>query len=327
MTERTTCAFPLVSIVMPVFNGSDYLEEAIRSALGQSYSNLEVLVVNDGSTDEGKTRAVAASFGDAIRYLDKPNGGVASALNLAIGSARGSLISWLSHDDVYLPDKIRGQVAAFQAQQDTRCVVFCDEETIDARGNLIDGVSRQTGFDSTRLAYSLLRERSIGGCALLIPKAAFAECGGFDESLKTVQDYHMWYRLIAAGYAFVRLERVLVRRRVHGEQGSRRQLEEFRREKDWLFCWAADALPVDLICDGFEDPARALLELAFAYKCEGLPQAFKRFRQLAVRRLRQARLSTLGLLVTITLWSRSWASAARRARRSAARLKSRASRG
>ena len=94
---------PLVSIVIPVYNGASYLREAIDSALAQTYSDVEVIVVNDGSTDGGKTRDIASSFGDRIRYIEKVNGGVATALNLGIREMCGKFFSWLSHDDVYLP--------------------------------------------------------------------------------------------------------------------------------------------------------------------------------------------------------------------------------
>ena len=72
---------PRVSIVIPAYNGSDYMKEAIDSALAQTYPDVEVLVVNDGSDDDGRTEAIALSYGDRIRYFRKGNGGVASALN------------------------------------------------------------------------------------------------------------------------------------------------------------------------------------------------------------------------------------------------------
>ena len=99
--------FPLVSIIIPVYNGSNYVKEAIDSALAQTYKNIEVIVVNDGSTDN--TEKIVKSYGDKIRYFYKENGGVASALNLAIENSKGEYISWLSHDDVYYPNKIQEQ--------------------------------------------------------------------------------------------------------------------------------------------------------------------------------------------------------------------------
>ena len=97
---------PLVSIVIPVYNGSNYLAEAIDSALNQTYDNVEIIVVNDGSKDEGKTRDVALKYGNKIRYFEKENGGVASALNFGVKQMSGEYFSWLSHDDFYTPHKI-----------------------------------------------------------------------------------------------------------------------------------------------------------------------------------------------------------------------------
>lgn len=97
---------PKVSIVIPVYNGANYLREAIESALDQTYPNIEVIVVNDGSSDDGATEQVAFSFGNRIRYFSKENGGVASALNAGIRLMSGEYLSWLSHDDVYYSCKV-----------------------------------------------------------------------------------------------------------------------------------------------------------------------------------------------------------------------------
>ena len=99
---------PLVSIVIPVYNGENYLEEAIESALAQTYNNIEIIVVNDGSVDN--TDAICKKYKNKIRYFKKENGGVASALNLAIEKMQGKYFSWLSHDDLYFPQKIENQI-------------------------------------------------------------------------------------------------------------------------------------------------------------------------------------------------------------------------
>ena len=99
----------LVSIVIPVYNGSNYLKEAIDSALAQTYSNIEVLVINDGSDDNNATHNIALSYGDKIKYYKKENGGVSSALNLGLTMMRGDYFSWLSHDDIYVEKKLRNK--------------------------------------------------------------------------------------------------------------------------------------------------------------------------------------------------------------------------
>ena len=101
---------PKISIVIPAYNASNYLAEAIDSALAQTYPNVEIIVVNDGSKDDGATRAVALSYGDKIRYFEKENGGSSSALNVGIANMTGEWFSWLSHDDLYVPEKLEKQI-------------------------------------------------------------------------------------------------------------------------------------------------------------------------------------------------------------------------
>ena len=101
---------PKVSIVIPAYNASNYLAEAIESALAQSYQNVEIIVVNDGSKDNGATERVALSYGDKIRYFYKDNGGSSSALNMGISHMTGEWFSWLSHDDLYKPEKLEKQI-------------------------------------------------------------------------------------------------------------------------------------------------------------------------------------------------------------------------
>ena len=101
---------PKISIVIPAYNASNYLAEAIDSALAQTYPNVEIIVVNDGSKDEGATEQIALSYGDKIRYFSKENGGSSSALNMGIANMTGEWFSWLSHDDLYLPNKLERQI-------------------------------------------------------------------------------------------------------------------------------------------------------------------------------------------------------------------------
>jgi glycosyltransferase involved in cell wall biosynthesis len=94
---------PKVSIIIPVYNGEDFLSQAINSVLAQTYQNIEVIVVDDGSTDG--TRQIIESYGKKIIAIHKSNGGVASALNVGIQHATGEYIAWLSHDDIFYRKK------------------------------------------------------------------------------------------------------------------------------------------------------------------------------------------------------------------------------
>uniref|UniRef100_C6E5K3 Glycosyl transferase family 2 n=1 Tax=Geobacter sp. (strain M21) TaxID=443144 RepID=C6E5K3_GEOSM len=205
---------PLVSIIIPVYNGSDYLREAIDSALAQSYGNIEILVVNDGSRDEGKTEAIAISYGDKIRYIPKQNGGVASALNLGIREMTGEYFTWLSHDDLYYPAKTEEQVRLLE-EAGGDAVVYSDYEYIDPSGNYLGTKMAK----SSGVKYSLIMEGTINGCTVMIPRRYFDEIGLFDLALRTTQDFDMWFRL-AEHYPFLHQAKVLVKSRVHPNQGS-----------------------------------------------------------------------------------------------------------
>ena len=136
--QKETVAFaPLVSIVIPVYNGGNFMREAIDSALAQTYENIEVIVVNDGSCDNGETDRIARSYGDRIRYFLKENGGVSTALNIGIQNMRGEYFSWLSHDDAYHPGKIQQQIAELSALEDKTTVIKCGTEYMDASSAII----------------------------------------------------------------------------------------------------------------------------------------------------------------------------------------------
>ncbi len=208
---------PLVSIVIPVFNGSSYLQEAIESALDQTYPNIEVIVVNDGSSDGGATERIALSFGSRIRYFSKENGGVASALNAGIRLMSGEYFSWLSHDDVYYQCKISDQIACLQ-QLGRQVMLYSDYDVINSSSRIIRTVSiRQYAPHEIRRA--LILDYPIHGCSALVPKNCFDRVGLFNERLRTTQDCDMWFR-IASDYDVVHMPASLIKSREHPEQGT-----------------------------------------------------------------------------------------------------------
>lgn len=189
---------PLVSIIIPVFNGSDYLREAINSAIGQTYHNVEIIVVNDGSTDD--TEQIALSYGERIRYFTKENGGTSTALNLGIENMRGEYFSWLSHDDQYYPKKIEREVESLCELTDKNTVMLCnwdvinaDYERIDVR--LCDRVAKEYPSRESSRMFPILYA-NIHGCAMLIPKACFDEVGVFDVDLRVAHDFEFFRRIL-----------------------------------------------------------------------------------------------------------------------------------
>ena len=120
---------PLVSIVIPVYTGANYVAEAIDSALNQTYKNIEIIVVNDGSTDN--TEKIVKSYGDKVRYFCKENGGTSTALNVGIKNMKGEYFSWLSHDDMYYPKKIFYQIEELKKLENKDTIIMTDLDGIN----------------------------------------------------------------------------------------------------------------------------------------------------------------------------------------------------
>lgn len=209
---------PKVSLIIPVYNGSKYLNYAIDSAIKQTYKNVEIIVVNDGSTDKGKTEKIAKSYGDKIKYIHKENGGVSSALNLAIQKMTGEYFSWLSHDDTYEPNKIEIEVKYLQENSllHKKAIVYSDYYLIDVHGKILSKAVKNHDELVNKPEYALLKG-NVNGLSLLIPKTAFDEYGGFDVSLKATQDYELW-RKMARTYDFIHIPELLVSTRSHAKQ-------------------------------------------------------------------------------------------------------------
>ncbi len=227
--------YPKVTIVIPVYNGSNYLREAIQSALNQTYSDIEVLVVNDGSNDNGETEKIALSFGDKIKYYKKQNGGVATALNLAISKMSGEYFSWLSHDDLYQDNKIEVQINEIYHREKKSAIVFSDYVAydVDLKTSFYSDLSnRYTKEQLERGAFSVWMG-IIHGCSLLIHRSHFDRVGLFDENLLTTQDYDMWFRMFL-GQELIFVPQRLIIARKHAEQGSR-TIPEHLKERVELY--------------------------------------------------------------------------------------------
>lgn len=227
-TDTAGERMPKVSIIIPVYNGSNYLREAVDSALAQTYHNVEVIVVNDGSEDNGATEEIAKSYGDRIRYFHKPNGGVASALNLGIRVMNGDYFAWLSHDDVFYPEKTELQVAFFKTLG-REAVLYSDYEFIDARSRYLR-TKKVPSISPSQFQLALLsRAQLIHGCTLLIPRTIFEKVGVFDEKLHTIQDYDLWFRMSSL-FDFIHVPKVLISSRAHAAQGTKTRRILWQRE-------------------------------------------------------------------------------------------------
>ncbi len=223
--------YPLVSIIIPVYNGSDYLKQAIDSALAQTYHNIEVIVVNDGSNDNGATESIVLSYGDKLRYIKKENGGVSSALNVGINAMRGEYFSWLSHDDVYMPAKVEEQIKMLCKLGQENSIAMCANKQIDKESNDM-GKPRMSKLPVSsvidwKTALNYVFEHNCNGCTLLIPKSVFKKCGVFNEELRYSQDFLMWATIFLNGYSLVYSDNVGVGSRVHNKQVTQTRRDLF----------------------------------------------------------------------------------------------------
>lgn len=212
---------PLVSIIIPAYNGEKYLHEAIDCALAQDYDNCEIIVINDGSTDG--TEKIAKSYGNKIRYYKKPNGGVSSALNLGIKKMRGDYFAWLSHDDLIAKDHIRHLVDWVSIEGHEQDIPFSSFRIVDEKGhlNLPDTITAELHYNDFKISYAhnelSLLQGEINGGSVLIPREAFAECGTFNEDLRISQERDMWSRLIKK-YHFVNIPFDTASIRIHSKR-------------------------------------------------------------------------------------------------------------
>ena len=236
---------PLVSIIIPVYNGSDYMREAINSALAQTYSNIEILVINDGSTDGGATHDIAASYGDKIRYFKKENGGVVSALNFGIEKMQGEYFSWLSHDDLYQPSKIERQLLALQKHKGSRpafCVCNC--QFINENGDDLYRTDLQEDYEYDKPAcYLFLGNSGFNGLMVLIPKILFDRCGLFTPSLAT-HEYDMWLRIMAVADVVIETK-CLVNMRLHSQQLTEQRTSDTANEIDEFLSLGVHGISAD----------------------------------------------------------------------------------
>ena len=262
--ERMEDYNPKVSIVIPAYNASNYLAEAIESALAQTYRNFEIIVVNDGSNDDGATAAVAARYGDKIRYFEKENGGSSSALNVGIQNMSGEWFSWLSHDDLYYPEKLEKQFTYMQMLDLPKTelsshIFFGGTDFINDKGDLIRSYANKVFVEREKTLRTLPGNQYLmaeptryiyHGCSCLIHRDVFSQAGMFDEGLRLLNDVELWYRLYSLGYHIHYVPELLVRGRIHSHQVSRKigfSYHNDEQDRFWTWClaWLKENYPND----------------------------------------------------------------------------------
>jgi glycosyltransferase involved in cell wall biosynthesis len=254
---------PQVSAIIPTHNRRALVCEAIASALAQRDVALEVIVVDDGSTDD--TASALAGLGGRIRYLQQPTRGVAAARNTGARSARGEWLAFLDSDDLWRPHKLARQLA-YHARV-PRLRASQTGEIWIRNGVRVNACRHHRKPDGDIFAASVAR-CVVSPSAVLLRRDLFEELGGFDESLEVCEDYDLWLRLGARELVGLLDEPLVVKRGGHADQLSRRHwgMDRFRVASLVRLLAAAD----------LDAARRALAVAAVRTKCAVLASGARR---------------------------------------------------
>jgi len=202
---------PTISVVIPTYNRSALVHEAIRSVLAQTFGDFEIIVVDDGSCDD--TRSVVATFSDArLRYIFKPNAGLAAARNTGIELARGRFVSFLDDDDLYLPTCLAAHMALVRSQPQVGWTSG-GYLMVDANGATLDE-------HRPWMSHALNMETWLFWCptvpsSVMVERDWLLRVNSFDVSLRLQEDWDMWLRLAFAGCPMAWAQESVCRYRIH----------------------------------------------------------------------------------------------------------------
>jgi len=217
-----------ISVIIPTYNYDRFLREAIDSVLAQTYPALEIIVVDDGSTDD--TPRILAEYGDRIRVIRQENLGASAARNTGIAAARGEWVAFLDSDDLWRPRKLECDAARIAADPDLG-MVHCGAEQFDNTGKtlfvFLGGLEGWVAPDLLRLDREVI---AAPGSGLTVRKTAAEEVGGYDPRLEASEDWDFCYR-VACRYRAGFIPEVLARYRLHG---SGRHLDIRKMENGML---------------------------------------------------------------------------------------------
>jgi len=247
----------MVSVVIPSYNSMSFLPETLNSVLNQTFTDFEVLIINDGSTDN-IVDWVAEIKDPRVRLISQANQGLSQARNAGILNSRGLYIAFLDADDLWEPTKLEKQVAAFK-DNPYLGLVHTYVSMVDANNNYlyIIGSRHEKGNILRRV---IEQNPVISGSSSMVHRDCFEKVGLFDKDLKSAEDWHMWSR-IAVSYPMMVIEEPLVRYRQHPTSMSK-DWQRMSRELNSAIEKIFEYVPGDLVWIKSQTLARAHLQLA-----------------------------------------------------------------
>lgn len=211
---------PLVSVIIPVYNGSRYIASAIESVFSQSYQNIEIIVVNDGSRDD--TYEKIKPYLDRLKYIYQKNCGASAARNKGIMNSAGEYVAFLDHDDIWLPEKIKTQIK-YMSEHPEIGMVHSGCGFIDSDGKHLDGINWAIGIEGKCFKELFIKNRIMMPTAF-IRKTCFNKIGLFAEDIRYCDDRELWMRLsreFPIGY----INKLLAYYRIHDSNMTRNKIE------------------------------------------------------------------------------------------------------
>ena len=182
---------PIVSVIIPVYNGERYLAETIESVIAQTEVNWELIAVNDGSTDNSQAilEGYAKKIPDRIKVITVENGGVSRARNTAVAAARGTYVAFLDQDDLWAPRKLERQVEMFSRDKNLG-ISFTNATVIDEKGSVLRENVLRCGVKHRGNVFEyLIFENFIGISSVMLKKELYVRTGGFDPRFSLAEDY------------------------------------------------------------------------------------------------------------------------------------------
>ncbi len=219
-----------VSILIPVYNSESYLEECIVSALNQTYQDIEIIAINDGSTDSSKL--ILEKYADRIRIISKEQGGVASARNAGIKFATGDWIKLLDNDDVLYPDAVAEMLNEAEKMDVEDKIFYSNVDYIDAAGKVIGHLIEPNYNELTDFERNtILLDHNIGiPSTWLMHKSVIEHCGLFDE-ITEHDDYEYHLRACLLHHCqFHLVEKKTVKYRFHAQQFTWQVMRKFQNQ-------------------------------------------------------------------------------------------------
>lgn len=232
-----------VSVIIPTFNRAAFLKQAINSVLKQTYTHYEIIVVDDGSTDD--TQQAALSYGAKVRYIYQENAGPSAARNTGIKAAKGKYVAFLDSDDCFLPHKLEDQMNFLSKYPSCR-FLYSYYYNVDMNGNILKIRKHMPYTTREQFQFLLLTRRfTIRTSTVLVEKSVFDEVGYFESAYKYSQDWDMWLR-IAHKYFGRCLKKPLVSYRLHPTNRSKKSIKIFHpkiyRDTMLLYGWKIQTL-------------------------------------------------------------------------------------